>query len=76
VEGNVRDSSKHALVDREEQIRNLMATNRRRRKDISESNVVEVSDELASGVGKGEREAPEEPLEGCYACGHHRQPDQ
>ena len=72
----LRYRSEHALVDGEEEIGNLMTTNRRRRQGIPESNVVEVADEFPRSVREGERVAPEEPLEGGDAGRHHREPYQ
>ena len=48
------DGGEHALVDSEEEIRNLGGANRRSRKDIAESDIVQVADELAGGVREGE----------------------
>lgn len=44
---DVRDGSEHALVNSEHEIRNLVAADRWCSEDISEANVIEISDELA-----------------------------
>ncbi len=53
-----------------------MATNGRCCQCIPEANVVEISNELSSRVGEGERVAPEEPLERGDSSSHHREPYQ
>ena len=53
-----------------------MAADRWRSQCVPETNVVKIADELARGMRKGERVAPEEPLERGYTDGHHGEPDQ
>ena len=60
---DVRDGSKHALVYAKEEIGNTWASDRRRTQDVHEAKVIERADVLSRLVGKGERVAPEEPLE-------------
>ena len=67
----LRYRSEHALVDGEEEIRDLVAANRWRGQGVPESDVVEVTDEFSRCVGEGERKAPEEPLERGHARRHH-----
>lgn len=61
----------HALVDGEEHIRDVSGAHRGPGQDIFETKVGQVTDEGARRVRKGEREAPEEPLEACYRCAHY-----
>lgn len=67
-----RDGGEHALVDGEEEIGDFGASHGRRAQDVSESNVIEVADVLASRVGKGQGIAPEKPLETDQSGRHQR----
>ena len=70
------DSSEHALVNGEKEVRDLGGPNGWCCKDISEPNVLQIADVLASCVRKGERVTPKEPLEGNDGCGHDGKPDE
>ena len=70
-----RDGCEHALVDGEEEIRDLGGAHGWCSEDVPEADVLQVSDVLAGGVGEGERVAPEEPLEGDDGGGHDGEPD-
>ena len=72
----LRDRGKHALVDSEQKVGYPIAADRWVRQNISEPEVGKITDELASGVRKGERISPKEPLERRDTRGHHREPDQ
>lgn len=70
------DCRKHSLIDRKEQIWDPRAANARRGKDISEADVLQVTDEEARLMRKGKTVTPEEPLERRDSGGHDRKPYQ
>ena len=70
---NARDGSEHALVDAEQDVGDLGATDAGLGQHVHQAKVGEVSDVGAAGVGEAEREAPEEPLEARDGYRHQRQ---
>lgn len=68
---NLRDGSKHSLVETEENIwqhgRAIGLSN-----GLHETKLAEITKEGVSSAGKGQRVAPEEPLEPNHGDGHHR----
>ena len=74
--GDLRDGGKHALVDGEHEVGYPGTSHTRLREDISEADVLEITDIFASGMRKGEGVAPEEPLKRCHARRHHAEPNQ
>lgn len=74
-EGN-GDGGEHALVNGKHEIRNLAGSDRGGTENIAETNVAQVTDELAGGVREGEGIAPEEPLEGNEAGGGNGKPNE
>ncbi len=64
------------MVDGEEEVGNSWGADRWSCQQISETNILKVTQELARSVGESQRETPEEPLEGDDSCGHDREPDQ
>jgi hypothetical protein len=71
-----RDRCEHALVDGEQQIRDLRRSDGRGTENISEANVFQIADKFPPGVREGEGVAPEEPLEGDDGGGHDGEPYQ
>lgn len=69
------DGGEHELVDAKDEGGDTGAAHRRLVEDALESKVLEVTDERAGTVGKGEGVAPEEPLEGYDGEGHHAKVD-
>lgn len=67
---DVRDGSKHALVDAKQYVRNTWAADRRRCENVPQADVLEITDEFARTMGEGERIAPEKPLERDNGGGH------
>lgn len=74
-EGN-GDGGEHALVNSKHEIGDLARSDRGGTENIAESNVAQVTNELAGGVGEGEGIAPEEPLEGDEAGGGNGKPNE
>lgn len=70
---NLRNGGEHALVEAEENVGDLAATNAGLTEHLHQTKVGEVADEGASLVGEGERITPEEPLEADDRDGHERQ---
>jgi hypothetical protein len=64
IEGtrHIRNAREHALVYGKEKIRNLGTPNRLLAKDVPETNVGEISKELACRMREGQRVTPKEPL--------------
>lgn len=60
---DVRDRSEHALVDTEQKIWDLRASDRRCGKNVPQANILQVTNEFSGGVRECEGVAPEEPLE-------------
>lgn len=73
---DVRDRGEHALVNSEHEIRDLVASNRRCSENISETNVLEVTNVFAGRMREGKGVTPKEPLEGRHTSGHHGEPYQ
>ena len=53
-----------------------MTSHRRLSQRVPESDIRKITNEAARRMRKGERVAPEEPLEGGDAGGHHGEPYQ
>jgi len=70
------NASEHALVNTKHEIRNAAAPNGWRSKHIFEAEVIQSTNKFSGLVRKGQRIAPEEPLEGDHCGGHNRQPKQ
>lgn len=64
------DGREHALVDGEQQVRDARRPYRGPREHVPEAKVGQVPQERARRVRKGERVAPEEPLERGDGRGH------
>lgn len=71
-----RDGGEHALVQAEQQVRDLGAADAGLAQDLHEAEVGQVTDEGAASVTKGKRITPEEPLETDDSYAHHGQPDE
>lgn len=71
-----RNSSEHALEDGEQKIWDFGAANRGLCQNILHTKVGQITDELSSSVGEGQRITPEEPLERNHTDGHDGQPYQ
>lgn len=71
---NIRNRSEHALIHREQQIRDPATSHRGSSQCMSEANIAKIPHKLAGGVGERQGVAPEEPLEGCHPRGHQREP--
>jgi hypothetical protein len=77
IEGmDIRDSSKHPLINRKQQIRDPRTADTRRTQHVPEPDILQITDEGIRRVREGEGVAPEEPLEGDHADGHAGEPDE
>jgi hypothetical protein len=70
------NSSEHALIDSEEEIGNLGGANRGGSESVTETNILQITDEFACGVRESKGVTPEEPLEGNDSRSHDGQPDE
>jgi hypothetical protein len=59
---NLRDCSKHALVNGKHEVWDLTASHRRCGEDISEPKILQVPDKPPGGMREGEGVTPEKPL--------------
>lgn len=59
---DLRDGGKHALVEAEQQVGEIGATDRRLGESLHETKVGQVTQERAAGMGEGQAVTPEEPL--------------
>lgn len=73
---DIRDRREHALVDGEEEIRDLGAPNRRLGQDTFEAEVRKIPNVRTCSMGEGEGVSPEEPLERYDTYRHQGEPDE
>jgi hypothetical protein len=75
-EDDLRDSREHALIHREDQIRNLGAAHAGLGQDALEAEVLQIPNIRVGAARESKRVAPEEPLEAHDSHRHEREPDQ
>lgn len=68
---DIRDSSKHALINAEHQIRDLRASHGGSTKYILQSKVIKITDVFPCCMRESQRVAPKKPLEADNGRGHN-----